>query len=306
MRRRNITRPDLNLLVVLDVLLEERSTTRAADRLGVTQSAVSRMLGRLRVACGDPLLVRTSRGLSPTRRAVELAGPLRQMVGDLERLFLECPRFDPGRAERRFRIAAIDYAQVILLAPLLAELELEAPLVDVEIRQPSAEAESDLESGALDLLLMPRQPSGPGVVWSNLYRDGYTCIVWKDNPCRRLTAARFAEMAHVLVAPRERPGGIVDVVLAQHQLARRVAVQVPSFLAIPYVLVGTQRIATVPTRMGAELVRRHPLRILKPPVDVPGFTMCQGWHEIHRDDPGHRWLRDAVMRAASAARFAIT
>jgi DNA-binding transcriptional LysR family regulator len=304
MHKRNIIRPDLNLVLVLEVLLEERSTTRAADRLGVTQSAVSRMLGRLRDAYGDPLLVRTSRGLSPTRRALELAGPLRQTVADLERLFLDRPHFDPRRAERRFRIAAIDYAQVIVMAPLLAELEAEAPLVDVEIRQPSVEADSDLESGALDLLLMPRQPSGPGVVWSDLYRDGYTCVVWKDNPCRRLTTARFAAMAHVLVAPRERPGGIVDVVLAQHRLARRVAVQVPSFLAIPYVLVGTRRIATVPTRMGAELVRRHPLRTLAPPVDVPGFTMCQGWHEIHRNDPGHRWLREAVTRAAGAARSA--
>ena len=304
MRARNITRPDLNLLLALDVLLEERSTTRAADRLGVTQSAVSRMLGRLRDACGDPLLVRTGRGLSPTRYALELAGPLRRRVVDLERLLLERPRFDPRRAERRFRIAAIDYAQVILLAPLLAKLEAEAPLVDVEIRQPSVEAERDLESGALDLLLMPRQPSGPGVVWSALNRDGYTCVVWRGNPCRRLTAARFAAMPHVLVAPRERPGGIVDVVLAQHRLARRVAVQVPSFLAIPFVLVGTRRIATVPTRMAAELVRRHPLRILTPPVDVPGFTMCQGWHEIHRNDPGHRWLREAVMRTAGAARSA--
>ncbi len=192
------------------------------------------------------------------------------------------------------------------MAPLLAELEGEAPLVDVEIRQPSVEADSDLESGALDLLLMPRQPSGPGVVWTDLYRDGYTCVVSKDNPCRRLTTARFTAMAHVLVAPRERPGGIVDVVLAQHRLARRVAVQVPSFLAIPYVLVGTRRIATVPARMAAELVRRHPLRILTPPVDVPGFTMCQGWHEIHRNDPGHRWLREAVTRAAGAAPSAMT
>jgi DNA-binding transcriptional LysR family regulator len=300
MRIRNITRPDLNLLLALDVLLEERSTTRAAARLGVTQSAVSRMLGRLRDACGDPLLVRTSHGLSPTRRALELAGPLRQSVAELERLLLERPAFDPRRAERHYRIAAIDYAQVILLAPLLAELEAEAPLVEVEIRQPSFEAERDLESGALDLLLMPRQPSGPGVVWSALYRDGYSCVVWKDHPCRRLTKARFAAMAHVLVAPRERPGGVVDVVLAQHRLARRVAVQVPSFLAIPYVLVGTERIATVPTRMATELVRRHPLRTLAPPVDVPGFTMCQGWHEIHRNDPGHRWLREAVIRTAAA------
>jgi len=298
MPKTHIGASDLNLLVALDVLLAERSTTRAADRLGLTQSAVSRILGRLRAALGDPLLVRTSRGLTPTRRALELAGPLRQSVLDLERLLLEGPRFDPRRSTRHFRIAAVDYAQVILLAPLLRQLEVDAPLVDVEVRQPSAESERDLEAGALDLLLMPRQPSGPGVVWTALHRDEYTCLVWTGHACRRLTPARFAALSHVLVAPRERPGGVVDVVLAQHRLVRRIAVQVPSFLMVPSLLIGTQRIATVPARMAAELVRTHPLRTLAPPVEVPGFTMCQAWHELHRHDPGHRWLRDALARVA--------
>ncbi len=299
MPRKHISKSDLNLLVALDVLLAERSTTRAAERLGLTQSAVSRILGRLRATLGDPLLVRTNRGLTPTRRALELGAPLRQTVLDLERLLFEGPRFDPRHSTRRFRIAAVDYAQVILLAPLLRRLEAEAPLVDVEVRQPSVESERDLESGALDLLLMPRQSSGPGVVWTALHHDEYTCLVWKGHPCRRLTAARFTTMAHVLVAPRERPGGVVDAVLAQQRRARRVAVQVPSFLMLPSLLVGTQRIATVPVRMAAELVRTHPLRTLAPPIAVPGFTMCQAWHELHRHDPGHRWLRDALAAVSS-------
>src|SRR5262245_32685009 len=244
MPKRNTSPPDLNLLRALDVLIAERSTTRAADRLGLTQSAVSRILGRLRTALGDPLLVRTSRGLTPTQHALELAGPLRQTVLDLERLLVEVPRFDPRRSARRFRVAAVDYAQVIVLAPLLQRLETEAPLIDFDIRQPSAECERDLEAGALDLLLMPQQASGPGVVWTPILRDDYTCLVWKRNASRRLTLARFAAMSHVLVAPRERPGGIVDAVLAQHRLARRVAVQVPGFLMVPNVLVGTQRVAT--------------------------------------------------------------
>ena len=107
-------------------------------------------------------------------------------------------------------------------------------------------------------------------------------------------------MEHVLVAPRERAGGIVDSVLEKSGLVRRVAVQASTFLIVPYLLTGTTRIATVPERIAAELVRMRPLKIIKPPIEIPGFTMCQGWHEIHRNDPGHRWLRDVLINAAKA------
>jgi DNA-binding transcriptional LysR family regulator len=301
MRHRNIGVPDLNLLRALDVLLEERSTTRAADRLGLTQSAVSRLLGRLRASLGDPLFVRTSRGLEPTERAIALGGPLRQTMMELERVLLERPGFDPRQARRRFRIAAVDYAQVVILAPVLAEIATVAPALDFELRQPSTQSRRDLESGALDLLLMPQEPSGPGIVWTALHDEGYTCLVWSKHSCRRLTPARFAALPHVFVAPGERPGGVVDAVLAKQQLARRVAVQVPSFLVVPHLLIGTERIATVPTRMALALVRAHPLRILAPPADIPRFTICQAWHELHRHDSAHRWLRDTILRAARTA-----
>jgi LysR family transcriptional regulator, nod-box dependent transcriptional activator len=301
---KHISETDLNLLLALDVLLAERSVTVAADRLGLTQSAVSRILARLRATFGDPLFVRTSRGLTPTQRALALAGPVRETVAGLERLLLEQPHFRPEQARRRFRVAAVDYAQVTVLARLWTRLAAEAPFVDLDVRQPSAESERDLESGALDLLLMPRQPSGAGIVWTAIARDAYVCVVWKRHPCRRLTLARFAAMDHVLVAPREREGGVVDAALAQRGLSRRVALQVATFLIAPYALIGTERIATVPARMAGEFVRLHPLRILMPPLPIPGVVLCQGWHEIHRNDPGHRWLRQAVAVAAGSGHVA--
>jgi DNA-binding transcriptional LysR family regulator len=298
MTTRNIRQTDLNLLIALNVILEERNVTRAADRLGLTQSAASRMLGRLRATFDDPLFVRTSRGLTPTKRALDIAGPLRQYLFGLEKLLVEGEAFDPGTAQRRFRIAAIDYVQATLLAPLVAKLQTQAPLIDFEIRQPSSDSERDLDAGVLDLLLMPQQPSAPGVIWTPLYRDGYTCVVWSRHRAHRLTLSAFAAMEHVLVAPRERAGGIVDAVLEKNGLSRRVAVQASTFLIVPYLLIGTTRIATVPERMAGELVRAHPLKMLKPPVAIPGFTMCQAWHEIHRTDPGHRWLREELVRAS--------
>ena len=298
MTPRNINQTDLNLLIALNVLLDERNVTRAADRLGLTQSAASRVLGRLRATFDDPLFVRTSRGLTPTKRALDMAGPLQEYLSGLEKLLIEGAEFDPRTARRRFRIAAIDYVQAILLAPLVAKLQRWAPLIDFEIRQPSSESERDLDAGVLDMLLMPQQPSSPGVIWTPLYRDGYTCLVWSRHPSHRLTLPAFAAIEHVLVAPRERAGGIVDSVLEKNGLSRRVAVQAPTFLIVPYLLIGTTRIATVPERMAGELVRMHPLRMLKPPVEIPGFTMCQGWHEIHRNDLGHRWLRDQLIGAS--------
>ena len=301
MTPRNIRRVDLNLLIALDVLLEERNVTRAADRLGLTQSAVSRILARLRQAFDDPLFVRTSRGLAPTQRASAIAAPLREHLSSLESLILDRNAFDAATARRRFRIAAIDYVQVTLLAPLLRKMQRHAGFIDFEIRQPGANADRDLEAGSLDLLLMPQQPSGPGIVWTALYHDDYTCLIWKRHHARRLTVSSFAAMEHVLVAPRERAGGIVDAVLEKHGLSRRVAAQVSTFLLVPYLLVGTTRIATVPNRMAQELARLHPLKILRPPVEVPGITISQGWHEIHRHDPGHRWLRMSLVEAAKAA-----
>src|SRR5262245_13525124 len=169
----HIWQTDLNLLVALDVLLEERNVTRAAGRLGLTQSATSRLLGRLRTAFGDPLFVRTSRGLDPTRRALEIAAPLRSALHDVERLLLEQSEFDARTTRRRFRIAAGDYQQTVLLAPFVARLGREAPFLDVDLCQPSVENERELEAARLDLLVTPRQPSGPGIVWSPLYEDDY-------------------------------------------------------------------------------------------------------------------------------------
>ena len=291
MRAAHIRKVDLNLLVALDVLLEERHVTRAAGRLGLTQPATSRLLGRLRATFGDPLFVRTSRGLVPTQRARDLAGPLRRVVQDAGRLVLERPGFDPRTARRRFRIAAVDFAHVVLVAPLVAALEREAPFVDLELRQPSAESDRALESGGLDLLVVPRQDSGPGIVWSTLFRDRYVGIAAAAHPVRRLTPERFATMDHVLVAPRERGGGIVDEMLAGLGLTRRVAVQIPTFLLLPHVLGGTARIATIPARMAAVLAAHHPLRTVPLPIAVPDVVMCQAWHEVHRHDPAHRWLR---------------
>ena len=289
---------DLNLLRVLDVLLEEENVTRAAARLQLTQSAMSRSLARLRRLFGDELLLRTGRGMRPTARALQLRPRLREVVGEVDRLVSEAPRFEPATARRRFRIAAVDYAHAVLLAPLLRAAATEAPGLDWELLPSPRPAERALESGELDLSVEPRRTSGAGVVWSALLDERYTCLVWRGHPLRHLDRAGFAALQHVMVAPWGRPGGVIDEVLATSRARRRVAVQVPSFLLLPHVLVDTERIATVPRRIALLLAENHPLRVLEPPVRVPGFTLSLAWHEIHRHDPAHLWLRASVQREA--------
>lgn len=185
-----------------------------------------------------------------------------------------------------------------MLAPWSTHLSELAPAVDLIVRQLSPQSKRDLEAGALDLYISPRTRTVAGVIWTPLHDDDYVCVVWDAHPVRRLTRARFVKLEHVLVAPGERPGGIVDRALARHDLTRRVSVQVPTFLSAPYVLVGTQRIATLPRRIAELFVDRHPLRILEPPLELPLVSLYLGWHELHRDDPGHAWLRAQLLAAA--------
>lgn len=290
---------DLNLLVTLDVLLSEVSVTGAARRLRLTQSAVSRSLARLRTLFGDELFVRTGAGMRPTRRALELAAPLRRTLAELGALLEPRERFDPATARRTFHIAALDYTQLTLLAPWSARLPELAPGVDLAVRQLSVQSKRDLEAGTIDLYVAPRLRTVAGVVWTHLHDDDYTCVVWEQHASKRLSLSRYTQLEHVLVAPGERPGGTVDRVLGEQGLSRRVSMQVPTFLTVPYMLIGTQRVATLPRRIATMFVEHHPLRLIEPPIEVPRTEMYLGWHELHRDDPGHTWLRAQLTQLAA-------
>jgi DNA-binding transcriptional LysR family regulator len=294
----HISKIDLNLLVVLLALLEAGSVTGAARTLGMTQPSVSRALARLRDVFGDELFVRRGRGVMPTRLARELGAALGRHLGELDQLIGDRGSFDPVRSRRRFRIVAFDYPQVALLGPLVRELAHKAPDVDLEIRQPSRANDDELEAGTIDLFLGPRHASGTGIVWSALFDDSYVCIVDASDR-RALDLARYTAMGHVLVAPRELPSAVVDEVLARRRLQRRVAIQVPTFFVVPDAILGTPYVATVPRRLARSFCASHSLRSVAPPLAIPGFTICQAWHEVHRDDPGHRWLRAEVSRAAT-------
>ncbi|MGY5780464.1 LysR family transcriptional regulator [Rhizobium sp. LEGMi135b] len=283
---------DLNLLRTLDALLDERSVTRAAERLGFTQPAVSGMLTRLRESFNDPLFVRTRRGIVPTLRATELAGPLKQILADVGAL-LQPAAFDPTTAKFTLSIAATDYALQAVVVPFLAKMRPLAPGIRIAIRPVENDrVQTQFESGDLDLALMTPETALPELHARRLFDETYVCALRSNHPDARkkqLSIDRFCALDHVLVSySGERFWGVTDDALAKIGRRRHVALTVTSFLVLAEILRTTDLVAAVPRRL-AQSAKGLVLR--EPPVDIPGFTKLAVWHERTHRDPGHRWVR---------------
>jgi DNA-binding transcriptional LysR family regulator len=295
---------DLNLVRVLDVLLDERHLTRAGKRLGLTQSATSHALGRLRRVFGDPLFVRTSRGLAPTARAQELAEPVRDTMRALERCFRAEETFVAASALRSFSIASSDYGSFVLAPKLLERLGREAPNVDLWLRAADTAFEEQLARGDVDLVVSPaRRGELPvGIRSRQLYRERFVCLVRKRHPRvkKSIDLATWTSLRHVFIAPRGTPGGVVDETLAQLGKRRRVAMAVPHFLLAPHVVAGSDLVLTVGARVAEAFAKILPLRVLEPPVKLPGFEVRMYWHERHHRDPAQQWFRELVRAVAEA------
>jgi DNA-binding transcriptional LysR family regulator len=293
---------DLNLALVLHALLTEGSVSRAAKRLGLSQSATSHALARLRTALGDPLLVRRANGVVPTSRAEAIAGPLAAGLALLEKSLLAPQGFEPATAARRLRIAASDYSEFLLLPPLLGELTTEAPGLDVWVRPFADDSLAALERGDLDLVIgvVGAADRKPAIRSADLLEERLVCVVRERHPLTRgrLTLARFAAASHVLIAPRGRPGGPVDDALAARGLSRRIAVAVPHFLAAPHIVAATDLVLTMAARLAASFATVLPLRILELPFNSPTVRASMLWHERHDGDPAHLWFRGRIAAIA--------
>ncbi len=258
---------DANLLVALDALLQDGGVTRAAHRVGITQSAMSQRLARLREQFDDPILVRAGRGMVPSPFAKRIQRRLRDACGALEAVVRDRPAFDPATARRRFVLATVDYLAMVVLPRLQGFVARAAPGVELAVRALEAgSVASELESGTSDLYL--------GV-------HGAT--------------ERGLEARSVLV----------DRALADLGLDRRVAVEVPFFGLVPGLLGGSDLVATVPESIGRLFARQHGLSVLPPPVPLASAEICVAWHPTFDRDAGLRWLREAVVAIAREERPAI-
>lgn len=295
---------DLNLLVALAALLEERSITRAARRLGVTQSAMSRTLGRLRDLLGDPLFVRSGRGVVATARGEALAEPLTRLLSDAEELIRAARPFDPGTATRQFVVGTSDFVVSVMVPPLAARIAAEAPGVDlVLVSGASGVTTAALEAGEQDLAVLPDSAATPSLRRKPSVEVPFACLLRADHPAiagGSLSLADYAALPHLLVAPRGRPGGIVDRALAERGLTRRVSVQVQTFGVAGEIVAGTSLVATLPLPVARAHAAHLPVRVVPTPIPVPPFRLVLLWHERQHHDPGHVWLRRLVDETVRA------
>jgi DNA-binding transcriptional LysR family regulator len=298
---RDLRRTDLGLLAALDALLEERSVTRAAARLAVTQPTVSGMLARLRKLFGDPLFVRTQSGLLPTPRALAIAPGLKQWLNDAGAL-VAGPAFEPVSARWTTAIAANDYIQSALIVPFLTRLRASAPHARVAVRPAQTDRVAEtLANGELDLNITGTTETPSYDLHSRvLYEERYVGVVRKDHPLKGQHAVSldgFCSYPHVLVSPTEgRFAGPTDQALARLGRVRHVTLSVPGFLVLPDILQAGDLIAVVPERV----LRGHPpdLRTFTPPLTIPTFSVVALWHARLHKDPAHRWFRELLAATA--------
>jgi DNA-binding transcriptional LysR family regulator len=293
----NIGAVDLNLLVVFEALIAERSVTRAAGRVGLSQPAVSNALARLRLLLNDPLLVRTGRGMEPTARALELSGPIQQALEGIRRALSPSASFEPERSPYTFRVRSADNLELSLLPRLLERLGRLAPLVDIVVDRVGDTTEEDLRTGRIDLYLGSWFNVPSGLEQYLLQHETFACIARKGHPLikSRLTLKAYMRAGHVLVEAGDRPSSVVDTVLADRGLGRRVVLRTPHFLVAPLMVARTDLIATLPRSVAASYAQFLPLNVFDPPLDAPGFPVQMVWHRRTREQAPHRWLRRLIM-----------
>jgi LysR family nod box-dependent transcriptional activator len=299
----NLAGVDLNLLVALDALLEERSVTRAADRIGLSQPGMSNTLARLRRLFDDPLLVRRGTEMVPTARAETLAQPVRSALAVIADALQQRPAFDPATDRRTFAISCSDYSVLMLIGPLVRRVAAEAPGVTIRVLPRAHDPARALQSGASDLIVEPPEiMDGPVLPSQRLFEDQWVCCVWEGNTRvgARMTTQTYLELGHLsYTMGAGQPASLADRHVVSLGLERRIEFTVESFLLAPFLLQGTDLVCLVPARAAPHFQRTADVRLLDPPVAFPTLTEMLWWHPRHTGDPAHAWLRARIAEVAA-------
>jgi LysR family nod box-dependent transcriptional activator len=294
---------DLNLLVALDALLDERSVTRAASRVGLSQPGMSNTLARLRKLFGDPLLVRDGLTLVPTPRAEALRRPVQEALGLIQHALDERPAFRPATDRATFSVSCSDYSVLMLIGPLVRRLAATAPGVTIQVLPRSADAVRLLRDGDTDLVIEPAEIM-PEVALpaQRLFADRWLCCVWAGSAevGESMTMDTYLRLGHLVYSMgRRQPVSLVDEYLAHAKVPRRIEFTVESFLLAPFLLQGTDLVTLVLERAGPHLERTAAVRLLEPPLDLPPITEMLWWHPRHTIDPAHAWIRARIAEIAA-------
>jgi LysR family nod box-dependent transcriptional activator len=295
---------DLNLLVALDALLSEQQVTRAGERLQLSQPAMSGALGRLRAHFGDDIIMKLGRKMVLTPLAESIRKPVRDTLLLAQAVMDMRPAFEPDTSQRHFSIVASDFVDSILLGDMLRTLSITAQRIVVELLDPvGGKMVEDLDRGDVDLLIVPAHYASNEHPKEVLFRDRLTCVIWSEHPTVRdeLTLEQYLSLQHVAMNfGRARCEGLEGDFLHGLGYKREVAIWSSSFVALPHLVVGTERIATVPRLLAERVTKTLPLKMLDPPIDFPEIAEVVQWHQYRNSDPGVAWFRATLQAAASS------
>ncbi|MXU66749.1 LysR family transcriptional regulator [Oceanomicrobium pacificus] len=306
----NLKTFDLNLLRVLNALLEEPSTVRAGEALGLSQPAVSAALARLRVALGDELFFRRGKGLEPTHYALTLKEDLKQVLDQIEDLIQGPDRFDPCTSDASFRISGSDYFAELLMPKLAERLQPLAPGMRVHLVDlvPDNYVET-LDRYEVELAIVPQTQFPDWVECRPAFRSGFSVIARKDHPRLKREGLAdgdivpidlFCDVGHVLFSPEGNSRAIGDAALAEVGRERRVVMTMPTFSGVYRAVAGSDLIALLPTALAHHVSRTAGLRVYRAPMPVPTAQLCMIWHRRYAASASHSWMRDQIADLLSS------
>jgi DNA-binding transcriptional LysR family regulator len=296
---------DLNLLRIAVALYDQRSVTRAALKLQMSQPSVSSALKRLRSSLGDPLFLKTASAMTPTPRAHSLAAEARAILVRVEEGVLADVPFDASADGVTFSIALSDVGEMVFLPRILERIKALAPRACVHsVSAPPAQLQSALESGEIDLAVgyFPDLRNN-NFVQQRLFNHHFLCLLRADHPNRgeRLTMEQFLDLEHAVVHAEGRSSEILEDYLKRHNIQRKVALHTPHFMSLPMIIARSDLVATVPHAVG--MYWSGPgtrIRALRPPLDVPAIVLRQHWHRRFQNDARNKWLRAIVRELFSS------
>ena len=305
----NIDRFDLNLLLAFDVLIRERNVSRAAEKMNVSQPAMSNSLKRLRQQFGDPLLVRTTQGMEPTEKALQLEPLVRQSLIAAEEALSPTGGFDPQTSSRVFRLLVSDYVEGTLISALVAYLQGHAPGVSLDIMTLSDGSFQDLENGAIDLAINRFDTIPQSFYQRPIWQDSFSCLLSKQHPLlQEATLEKYLESAHIWVSKtgigvgtgmsQTSDRGWVDKALSDLGYERHIKVFTRHYQIIPLLVQQTNLVATMPTRAALVYQADPQLMIIEPPFVIPPVDINMVWSPILHHNSAHQWIRQTLVDLA--------
>lgn len=295
-------RYDLNLLPVFMALMEERSVTRAALRLGITQPALSNALNRLRDTLQDPLFIRERYGIKPTQFAEEIAPVIVESLGRLDEVLVGRQHFDPATATRQLNIAVNTYVEVVLVPGIVARLRELAPGIKMSLAPYGNDlAETGVISGTTDMVLGRIVEPPDNLIIQHLMDDSLACVVRADHPDigDSLSREQYEALRHVNIQPPGRLRAGLFQALDRQGLRRELAISVTHFLAVPEIIAVTDYCATLPRLICKQIAKDPRLKVVEAPVDLGTFPVQIAWHVRYRNDPAHKWFRQLLVETAA-------